>query len=182
MIKLARKSTSRVSVWRTETVVQYRRTPQEPAEHVIAKWDPYRCRANVSDYDKEEQDSRLIVLEHPCPALATAESQQVQRLVDILRPCPFLRYTQCNIISVMKIVYTLPTHCYTYIVYRIINKYNVELTSITRFPSLKPIILQNSPKQERLDSRTRGSGSLVPHKNPLTSKLLYLGVISPTNL
>lgn len=46
------------------------------------------------------------------------------------------------------------------------------------FPRRKPNTLQSSPRQERLDARTNGSGSRVAHKNPLTSIFLCVKVIS----
>lgn len=53
------------------------------------------------------------------------------------------------------------------------------LTSLMSPPSLKLMILQNSPRHDKLDARTRASGSLTPVRKALTSRALYFGIVSP---
>lgn len=52
-------------------------------------------------------------------------------------------------------------------------------TSMTMSPKRKPKTLHSSPRQERLEARTRESESLVAHKKPFTKIFLYADAISP---
>lgn len=49
-------------------------------------------------------------------------------------------------------------------------------------PNRKPSTLHNSPKQERLEVRTKESESRVAHKNPFINIFLCANAISPVEL